>query len=95
MAQAAAAYAGLLAGLEGRQPPEAGYLLGTRKFTSQRQVFLKHEELKVAAEMIFRGDTGLCAFECEILQDTTVIAGATINVYEPPAGTLSIQRTTD
>ncbi len=85
MAQGAAAYIGLLARMEGRAPPEAGYLLGTRKFTASVNTFPARAVLRVQTEVIYRDDSGLGSFACKILQQEAVLAEATINVYEPPA----------
>ncbi|TAK91852.1 MAG: 3-hydroxylacyl-ACP dehydratase [Burkholderiaceae bacterium] len=85
MAQGAAAYIGLLARKEGRPVPEAGYLLGTRKFTAQVNAFPAGAVLRVQTEVIYRDDSGLGSFACKIVQQETVLAEATINVYEPPA----------
>lgn len=93
MAQTAAAYIGLLARQEGRPPPEVGYLLGTRKYTAQVDVFEKNSALTIVTEMIYRDDSGLAAFDCKIFlnavnpadaESALPIASATINVFEPP-----------
>lgn len=84
MAQAAAAYIGLLAQQEGHPPPQVGYLLGTRKFTANVNAFEKNSAMTVVTEMIYRDDSGLGAFKCQIVAGEAVIANATINVFEPP-----------
>ncbi len=85
MAQGAAAYIGLLARMEGRTPAQAGYLLGTRKFTAQVNTFPAHAVLRVQTEIIYRDASGLGSFACKIFKDDVVLAEATINVYEPSA----------
>lgn len=84
MAQTAAAYIGLLARQQGREPPKVGYLVGTRKYEATEGVFQQGHMLKIIAEMIYRDASGLGSFSCKIMRDEEVIADAVVNVYEPP-----------
>src|SRR5438552_53932 len=79
MAQAVAAYAGLLARDEGR-PIRIGYLLGTRELTLDVERFDVGDELIVRARHVW-GDATLGTFDCDIDRAGTRSAAATLNVY--------------
>jgi predicted hotdog family 3-hydroxylacyl-ACP dehydratase len=75
MAQAVAAFQG--ARWEG--PPRAGYLVGTRAYTSV-PAFPAGARLAVRVRPADTGDSALAAFDCEILLGSAVAASATLKV---------------
>jgi 3-oxoacyl-[acyl-carrier-protein] synthase I len=80
MAQAVAAHAGVEARLRG-VAPVIGYLLGTRSYTCDVDIFAVGETLTVHVEALFT-EMSLGAFSCRIDTGAT-LARATINVYQP------------
>ncbi len=68
MAQAIAAYSGLMAKNAG-QEVSVGFLLGTRKYTCNRAYFPVGARLKVSVYEELRGDNGLGVFRCEIIAE--------------------------
>ena len=81
MAQAVAAYAGVMAKQAG-EPIKLGFLLGTRRYSSNVAEFSVGSTLTVRVEKILQ-DNNLGAFECRI-QGVDVEASAILNVYQPP-----------
>lgn len=81
MAQAVAAYAGVMAKRAG-EPIKLGFLLGTRRYSSNVAEFSVGSTLTVRVEKILQ-DNNLGAFECRI-QGVDVEASAILNVYQPP-----------
>ena len=81
MAQAVAAYAGAMAKRAG-EPIKLGFLLGTRRYSSNVAEFSVGSTLTVRVEKILQ-DNNLGAFECRI-QGVDVEASAILNVYQPP-----------
>jgi predicted hotdog family 3-hydroxylacyl-ACP dehydratase len=83
MAQAIAAFAGAHA-LDHKADVQIGFLLGSRKYKTMRPYFHLDEELTITIKELYREDSGLRVFECEILaSENTVIAQANINVFQP------------
>ena len=84
MAQAIAAYAGYQAHLRG-EPVKVGFLLGARRYQCSVPAFTLGSVLHVRIQHAMQGDNGLAAFECRIddAADGTVLAHATITVFEP------------
>lgn len=82
MAQTIAAHVGMLKRREGAAPKH-GALLGTRRYTSTRPVFVAGERLRIYAKMIYRDTSGLAAYECSIVVGCDEIARATLKVFEP------------
>jgi predicted hotdog family 3-hydroxylacyl-ACP dehydratase len=82
MAQAVAAHVALLARRQGK-PVRPGALLGTRNFACRRAAFAAGEQLSIRAELDFRDESGLGAYECAISADGAVVAEATLKVFEP------------
>jgi len=80
MAQAVAAHAGLQARQRG-EPPAIGYLLGTRSYQCDAEIFPVGETLTVHVESLFV-EMALGAFACRIETDRP-LAKATVNVYQP------------
>ncbi|WP_323002642.1 hypothetical protein [Denitromonas sp.] len=83
MAQAIAAFVGLEAQRKGR-PPKIGYLLGTRAYRCTRADFAPGSRIGIKADLVFRDDSGLGAFDCTLHHDGRQIAEATLKVYETP-----------
>ena len=81
MAQAIAAYAGMMAKRAG-EPIKLGFLLGTRRYSSNVAEFKVGSTLTVRVEKIIQ-DNNLGAFECKI-QGAGVEITANLNVYQPP-----------
>ncbi len=89
MAQAIAAYAGVLAKNEG-EPIKVGLLLGTRRYTSKVPSFPLGQTLFIRVEPLHNEESGLGVFECGIYPatDTGECAKepwvvANLNVYQP------------
>jgi len=81
MAQAVAAYAGVIAKRAG-EPIKLGFLLGTRRYNSNVAEFKVGSALTVRVEKIIQNDH-LGAFEC-MIQGIGVAVSANLNVYQPP-----------
>lgn len=82
MAQTIAAFVGWEARHQ-LAPVKKGVLLGSRNFQSNVSEFLASEPLEITATLVFRAENGLGTFNCEIKKDQTILATATLNVYEP------------
>lgn len=84
MAQAIAAHNGYKAYLRG-EPPKVGFLLGARRYQCSVPAFALGSVLHVRVQHAMQGDNGLAAFECRIddAADGTMLAHATITVFEP------------
>ena len=89
MAQAIAAYAGVLAKSVG-EPIKVGLLLGTRRYTSKVSSFALGQKLYVRAVPLHNEESGLGVFECAIYpsnelngcaEEPWVVAN--LNVYQP------------
>jgi predicted hotdog family 3-hydroxylacyl-ACP dehydratase len=80
MAQAVAAYAGIMAKRAG-EPIKPGFLLGTRRYNSNVAEFKVGSMLTVRVEKIIQNDN-LGAFECKIQGDGVEVC-ANLNVYQP------------
>jgi len=81
MAQAVAAYAGVMA-MRAGEPIKLGFLLGTRRCNSNVAEFKVGSTITVRVEKIIQNDN-LGAFECKI-QGVDVEVSANLNVYQPP-----------
>jgi predicted hotdog family 3-hydroxylacyl-ACP dehydratase len=84
MAQAVAAYAGLQSKLAG-EPIKLGFLLGTRRYTSNVAHFPLGTILVIQATNIIQDDK-LGVFDCKIY-GTAIEISANLNVYQPPIET--------
>ncbi|MDP1664744.1 MAG: hotdog family protein [Methylobacter sp.] len=81
MAQAIAAYVGVKA-RQANEPIRLGFLLGTRRYSSNVAVFKVGATITVRVNKIMQDD-GLGVFECRILGEGVDVA-ANLNVYQPP-----------
>ncbi len=81
MAQAIAAYAGLQERLGGGAP-KIGFLLGTRKYTTNAEYFTPESRLSIQIKLDMVAENGLNVFACELLSGD-LRAEAVINVFQP------------
>jgi predicted hotdog family 3-hydroxylacyl-ACP dehydratase len=88
MAQTVAAYAGVMAKRAG-EPIKLGFLLGTRRYSSNVAEFMVGSRLTVQAKKVIQEDT-LGVFDCRIYginheshQGIDVEVSANLNVYQP------------
>ena len=84
MAQTIAAYDGVERHRTG-EPPEIGFLLGTRRFEAPHPYFKAGERLRIRVDMTFN-DNGMAAFDGVITVAEETRARASINVYRPGGG---------
>jgi predicted hotdog family 3-hydroxylacyl-ACP dehydratase len=81
MAQAIAAFSGLQSYRRG-EPAKLGFLLGTRRFSSDRAFFYCGEELTVRVERVVQDGSGMAAFDCRI-EGRELAQVARLSVFEP------------
>ncbi len=81
MAQTIAAYAGVTA-RQANEPIRLGFLLGTRRYSSNVAAFKVGAALTVRVERIIQDD-GLGVFDCRIIGEGVEVT-ANLNVYQPP-----------
>jgi len=68
------------------QLPKQGVLLGARTYTAHTSSFASGEPLLIRATVIYRDESGLGAFDCEIVREMepeNPIATSTLKVFEP------------
>ncbi|NMK47563.1 hotdog family protein [Achromobacter sp. Bel] len=90
MAQAIGAWAGCQA----RQAGEAiklGFLLGTRRYTSHADRLPAGAALSIHVQRGLIDASGMSVFECELRDETRLLAQARLNVYQPKDPTAFIQ----
>ena len=80
MAQAVAAYAGMVSRAAGR-PPRIGFLLGTRELRLSTPFLCEGDSLIVDVEHVF-GDDQIGSFRCRVLRGEETVAEATLSVYQ-------------
>jgi len=85
MAQTIAAYVGIKA-RQANEPIRMGFLLGTRRYSSNVAAFKVGATLTIRAEKIMQDD-GLGVFDCRIKGEAVEVT-ANLNVYQPPVNTL-------
>lgn len=83
MAQTVGVYVGLDARAQGRGP-RVGYLIGVRRFRSEREVFAAGLELTVEADCRYSESAGLGSFDCRIRDRGETLATAALSVWRPP-----------
>ena len=81
MAQAVAAFSGYHA-REAGKPVELGFLLGTRRFTTNVATFPCRARLHIAVERLLQADNGMATFECRLTGEG-IEQLARLNVYQP------------
>jgi predicted hotdog family 3-hydroxylacyl-ACP dehydratase len=96
MAQAVAAHAGYAARQRG-EPVRVGFLLGTRRYACAVPAFPVGSVLDIHVHCALKGDTGLGAFDCRILDaaDGAELANATITVFQPENVEEFLQRSSE
>ncbi|WP_028104971.1 ApeP family dehydratase [Pseudoduganella violaceinigra] len=85
MAQAVAAHAGWLARQNGGQV-KAGFLLGSRRYSTASALFAEGQVLHIRVTMEMRADNGLGAYECSIADAGNPghnLASATLTLFQP------------
>ena len=82
MAQSIAAYANANELSEGKQV-EIGFLVSTRKYKSTKSLFENQSQLSIHVEKLYKDESGLSAFDCEIIEGDESVASARINVFQP------------
>lgn len=82
MAQTVAAYVGHESRRRG-EPIKMGFLLGTRAYRCATPAFAAGQILTIEAALSYREDNGLGAFDCRIQEGPSLLAEATIKVFEP------------
>lgn len=88
MAQTIAAFDGALR-LETGAEPSIGFLLGSRRYSSKERYFTDGMRLKVHAKMAF-SDGGMASFDCVIRSDEAELVSASLNVYRPENGEMTM-----
>jgi len=86
MAQAIAAFAGMTA-KQANEPIRLGFLLGTRRYSSNVGAFEAGSILTIRVKKIMQDDN-LGVFDCQILGQGVEIT-ANLNVYQPPLNNTS------
>ncbi len=81
MAQTVAAYVGVKA-RQANEPIRMGFLLGTRRYSSNVAAFKVGAVLTIRVEKIIQDD-GLGVFDCRI-EGENIKVTANLNVYQPP-----------
>lgn len=81
MAQTVSAFSGWQARLRGDRV-KVGYLLGTRRFTTNVGEFACGDVLRVTARKVVQDSVGMAAFDCTVEGDAAM-QSATLSVYEP------------
>lgn len=82
MAQAVGAWAGCQARAAGL-PVKLGFLLGTRSYECHVDAFPVGARLIIHVHRGLADDSGMSVFECELHDETRLLAQARLNVYQP------------
>ncbi len=84
MAQCVAVHSGLVAREKG-EPPQMGFLLGSRHLEIHTPRFLPGQELEVKARHVWGKEQGLVAFSCSVIDTASseLLAAGRINCYLP------------
>ncbi len=90
MAQAVGAWAGCQA-RQANESVKLGFLLGTRRYECQEASLPAGAALTVRVERGLIDASGMSVFECELRDDTRVLARARLNVYQPSDPTTLMQ----
>lgn len=81
MAQSVAAWSGYQAQKEGLEP-QVGFLLGSRRYSSDCPVFTSGMLLNIHARHVMESN-GMAVFACTIDHDGETVASAQLNAYVP------------
>lgn len=68
--------------LSQNKPVQAGFLLGSRRYTCNVAVFPVGCTLQLSAKPVYTDDSGIGAFDCTILSDN-IVATAQIKAFRP------------
>ena len=82
MAQAIAAYANANQ-IDSGAKVEIGFLVSSRKYKCEFSVFEQGMALTINVEKIYKDESGLSAFDCNIFNNDQKISSARINVFQP------------
>jgi predicted hotdog family 3-hydroxylacyl-ACP dehydratase len=82
MAQAVAAHVGVLKRSEGK-PQKNGVLVGTRRYSATAPIFTANIQLQIHATIFYQDISGIAAYDCNIKNGDTLLAEATLKVFEP------------
>jgi len=82
MAQSIAAYANANE-LSQNRAVEIGFLVSSRKYKCEFSVFKRGMVLTINVEKIYKDESGLSAFDCNIFIKDQQVSSARINVYQP------------
>jgi predicted hotdog family 3-hydroxylacyl-ACP dehydratase len=102
MAQAVAAFAGLVAHRTYAdapagapiQPVKIGFLLGSRRYTASRGYFALGSTLRIHVLRLLQAENGLGSFDCFIADGEERIASATLTVFQPPDLAMFLEEST-
>lgn len=81
MAQSIAAWSGYHALIQYQQPP-IGFLLGSRRYSSDIEAFTQGQQIDIYAEKIMEND-GMAVFSARMEWQERTIATCQLNVYVP------------
>ncbi len=82
MAQSIAAFAGVQECVKGGEA-KIGFLVGTRKYSSEVSSFPLNAVLMIHIEREFQADNGLGVFNCSISSESKKLASCVLNVFQP------------
>lgn len=82
MAQTIAAFAGAKA-LDKGKAIDIGFLLGSRKYQTYQPNFTNGTTYQVSVRELYKEDSGLSVFECDIKNQEQLIASAKVNAFQP------------
>lgn len=82
MAQAVGAWAGCQA-RQAQQDVKLGFLLGTRRYECHADALPAGAALTIHVQRGLIDSSGMSVFECELRDDTSLLAQARLNVYQP------------
>ena len=82
MAQTVAAHVGVLKLSEGKSQKN-GVLVGTRRYSSIMPNFAVDIPMQIHATIVYQDISGLAAYDCNISCGDTILAVATLKVFEP------------
>lgn len=82
MAQAVAAHVGVLK-LNEKKPQKNGVLVGTRRYSAAVPIFTANMPMQIHATIFYQDISGIAAYDCSIKNGDTLLAEATLKVFEP------------
>jgi predicted hotdog family 3-hydroxylacyl-ACP dehydratase len=91
MAQAIAAWNGLVNQDIGQKPP-VGFLLGSRNIILDVADFKENDQIDIYCKVSYMADEIGC-FTCQLAQNSTIVATAMLNVFQPQNLTTHLENT--